>query len=517
MRFKRNTIQTLFMALMLFSIIGTFIGSLYSSIVVSKENLEKNYLIENQYYAEKLASTTNSLFMNMIRTLKVQAAVLSDDSLTINYQALHKNLNQLMDSTDYFNSLLFVTNKGLVATTVPHLGLEGKRLTSLGATESLKRKVPYISSPYLGVTGRLLVLVSFPVFNDDGIYKGFLAGTIYLNEDNSLKKTLGEHPKHLKNSYVYVVDSNGTIIYHPDSDQINKNARENKVVQKLIEGKSGQEEVINTKGIAMLAGYASVKRSHWGIVSQTPKDSVSGPTYDMAIQVAKYTIPFMMFVFLLALLLLKKIVQPLRKLADFSHQIIEKQSIPLPSIPETFFELTELKKSMFIMVEFYKKQIHYFENEATLDPLTGLNNRRSYNKTVKELNDYSLLLLDIDHFKLVNDEFGHLKGDDVLKLLAEILKKETRKDDLLYRFGGEEFIVILPNTEPKIAFQIAENIRRATEESENPIGRPITVSMGIGHLPTNSSHHTELFHLVDMALYKAKNEGRNRVISADER
>jgi diguanylate cyclase (GGDEF)-like protein len=512
MKQKKITIQALILSLMTFAMLGTFIGSIFSGVIVSKKNLENNYLNENQFYAQKLATTTDSLFKNMMQTLKVQSNVFSDESIV----SVKGELNKVFGSTDYFNSILRVDKDGFLISSTPDIGVEGKKLETIGVKEALSKKVPLISMPYLGVTGRLIILVSYPVFDQKGTYSGFIAGTIYLNEKNSLKNILGLHPKHLSDSYVYVVDSKGNIIYHPKSERINDNVKENKVVKQLMKGKSGNLDLINTKGISMLAGYAFVETSEWGIVSQTPKSSVIEPTYDMAFQIGKFTFPFMIFVFLIALIMLKRIVNPLRKLADFAHDIMDNQSIPLPNITENFFELKELKKSIFIMVDFYKKQIQLFENEAILDPLTGLNNRRSFNKQIKNMKEYSLILFDIDHFKLVNDEFGHLMGDEVLKFLAELVKEQARKGDTCFRFGGEEFLVLLPYTDMETTYNIAEKIRTSIEASISPIGRNITVSIGIGNMPKTARHHTELFNLIDQALYKAKNDGRNRIVSADE-
>lgn len=512
MKHKMVTIQALILSLMTFAMLGTFIGSILFGVIVSKENLEKNYLNENRFYAKKLATTTDSLFKNMMQILKVQASILSEEPVS----SVNTKLTQVFESTDFFNSILRVDKDGFLISTTPNLGLEGVKIETIGAKEALSKKVPLVSEPYLGITGRLIILVSYPVFDQEGNYSGYIGGTIYLNEENSLRNILGLHPQHLNDSYVYVVDSKGNIIYHPETERINDNVKGNKVVNLVTKGKSGNLEVVNTKGIHMLAGYASVETSKWGIVSQTPKASVLHPTYDLAIEIGKFTIPFMIFVFLVAFFMLKRIVNPLKELADFAHDIMEKQSVPLPNIPENFFELKELKKSIFVMVETYKKQIQVFENEAILDPLTGLYNRRSFNNQINDLKEYSLILFDIDHFKSVNDEFGHLKGDEVLKFLAELVQKQTRKSDMCYRFGGEEFLVLLPKTDMNTTLTIAEKIRKSIESTISPIGRRITVSIGIGNMPATASHHTELFNLIDQALYKAKNDGRNRIISAND-
>jgi diguanylate cyclase len=132
-----------------------------------------------------------------------------------------------------------------------------------------------------------------------------------------------------------------------------------------------------------------------------------------------------------------------------------------------------------------------------------------------------LLLFDIDHFKKFNDSFGHNIGDQVLKLLASVLRESVKGQDTAVRYGGEEFAVILPNTEIKGAFTVAENIRRRIigkelidRKSGDRLGR-ITVSAGVAQFAPGEPLR-ELVERTDRALYAAKNSGRNRVVSEEE-
>jgi diguanylate cyclase (GGDEF)-like protein len=514
MKSMKLSVQFLILTLLVFAMLGTFVGSVISSVVVSKKNLENNYLIENQFYAEKLAGTTDSLFRNMLKSLTLESQdseYLNTDSTSIN-----KELKHMLETTTFFNSMLFVDSKGYVVSSAPEVNLKGKQLNTVGANEALKLKLPLISKPYISVTGRMILLISVPVFDDNGSYLGFLAGTIHLHDDNSLKRVLGQHPIHKNGSYVYVVDSHGDIIYHPDTTRIRENVIENKVIQQVLKGGNGALEVINTKGMPMLAGY-SQSANKWGIISQTPKKAVIEPTIEMAKQVSLIAIPFMIFVFLLSLVMLKKVVNPIRKLASYAQQITRDSSVPQPSIPDWYFELKELKRAIFIAVEFYEKKLTYVESESNLDPLTGYYNRRSLEQKINNLEMYTIILLDIDFFKSVNDQYGHQAGDEVLKYLSTLVKKETRESDLCFRIGGEEFLIVLPETDIGIAKTIAERIRKKTENTISPSGKPITVSIGIGNFPNTANHFPQLFNATDKALYQAKQEGRNRIVIADSK
>ena len=154
------------------------------------------------------------------------------------------------------------------------------------------------------------------------------------------------------------------------------------------------------------------------------------------------------------------------------------------------------------------------------DPLTGLANRRYFAERLKETmslstrnsKPLSLIMTDIDHFKKVNDTFGHDIGDTVLKGYAELMIKGSRKEDLVVRFGGEEFIILLPLTSIQEAFTIAERIRISLSKTDLIGGNNfITASYGISQLIENEkSKH--FIKRADDALYMAKNSGRNKTI-----
>ena len=123
-----------------------------------------------------------------------------------------------------------------------------------------------------------------------------------------------------------------------------------------------------------------------------------------------------------------------------------------------------------------------------------------------------MIIFDLDHFKQINDTFGHNVGDKVLKEVARIVRKNLRNTDIFARWGGEEFIILLPNTDLKGAKSVAEKLRRAIERLYIPElkGRKITASFGVTQV-YNDELLAEAIHRADTALYKAKNEGRNQV------
>lgn len=127
-------------------------------------------------------------------------------------------------------------------------------------------------------------------------------------------------------------------------------------------------------------------------------------------------------------------------------------------------------------------------------------------------------MVDIDHFKQFNDEFGHLLGDEVLRQVSAILSQQLRKSDVLSRYGGEEFAIVAPETGLESALAVADKLRRVVESWHFPgVARPVTISAGVAEFPLQGGTRDELVRAADEALYAAKQSGRNRVVTAHMR
>ena len=161
-----------------------------------------------------------------------------------------------------------------------------------------------------------------------------------------------------------------------------------------------------------------------------------------------------------------------------------------------------------ILIIFLIRKNKRISKEAMYDELTGILNRRGIDVKVKDLEEKgSILFFDIDHFKKVNDTYGHEFGDFVLKEVGEILKEYFRKSDIVGRWGGEEFIAILPNTGYQDAIKVAEELRKIIENYDFQ-GKKITISIGVSEYKGNLESNLKK---ADEALYEAKNNGRNQV------
>lgn len=175
----------------------------------------------------------------------------------------------------------------------------------------------------------------------------------------------------------------------------------------------------------------------------------------------------------------------------------------------------------FLIIIIYLKIKKGLEIQTIKDKLTGLYNRlyfnemfeyyvNKYNRTKKP---FSMMIIDIDNFKKINDTYGHATGDSVLKKLGQTINKSIRNLDIAFRYGGEEFVIIFPNTDLYHAFNAAERIRENVSKNIIIDLKSITISGGIGEY--KGEKPIEFFKKIDKALYEAKNSGKNKIVISD--
>lgn len=505
--YKKIKLRHILSLLVISAMFLTASVGVYAAVRASSASLSSSYLQNNAQYAKKLASNTEELLDLMHSNLVSLAAVSWRNKINQNELDTWFQTNQR-----YFNSVFFAdANRTIQAISPTNVGIgAGTKLTSSASGQAASERTAFISDPYVGASGRLLVLISTPVFDKDGEYEGFIGGTIYLQEDNVLSRQLSEH-YYGNGSYVYVVDKHGRLIFHPNPIRINEFVKGNEVIERVKSGNSGYKTIENSDGQSYFAGYAYEPDSGWGIVSQTPKTILDEPIRTLEKSMILQALPLFILILIAALWISRQISSPLYKLARISEEAAVSSrhvlSVNTRLRGTYIYEVQQLAQS-------FDNYVKVLSDEAHLDGLTRLWNRKMFDLTIAEWIDegtqFSLILLDVDHFKRINDTYGHVMGDRVLIELASQIRALAGVRDVAFRYGGEEYGVLVRTADVHLAELLAERIREEIAAAAfDPVGR-LTVSVGVAHCSPEWGSAKEFIHRADMALYQSKAGGRNR-------
>lgn len=342
----------------------------------------------------------------------------------------------------------------------------------------------------------------------------------------------------------FIISSDGEFVAHTQMNSSEKGPlpkafTENtppalvKVYRKMMEGESGIEQFSN-EGKDYYVVYKPVNTSYikgrndnvWSLGYVLPGEKVY-----VELDIIRYNaiaVGLMAsIVIIVAYLLGNYFTKPITELAGATNRLAAGE---MPRITlKRDDEIGQLSSSFNIMVEAVKRRDEALKALATTDGLTGLFNYRYFKEAVeKEVKKsqrfghiFSILIADVDHFKLYNDTYGHPQGDMALKQVAQVFMRATREVDTAARYGGEEFVVIMPETGPDNAVTTAERIRKKVEEelvsdeATQPGGK-MTISIGVASYPEDGRDSQALVEAADRALYNAKAMGRNRVCSSRE-
>ncbi|QUX95943.1 diguanylate cyclase [Marinomonas sp. CT5] len=499
----------------------TFINGVFSNYKVQREQLIQQTIEVNRAYADKLSDTTEVFLTSSQQQLAYTANSIFNQMNNGSY--LIDEANRLKYQTDSFNSVVISNSNGLTQAASPEtLNLIGTQLSSEGSVEALDKKRALISAPYLSTLGNLIIFISTPIFDFNGDYLGFLGGSIYLKKTNILSDILGEH-YYNNGSYIYVIDQNKQILYHPEKKRIGTFISNNNGLEHILSTKEGGMLLNNSKGINMLAGYSTIPSTGWVIITQSPMEKTLVPLVGIIERVILGTLPIALAVFLFIWLFARAISRPLQQLAEKASSLDNPNvDQEIESIRSWYVESLGLKRAMLTGVKLVQNQIGDLKRDAETDPLTGANNRRAFQIKLQQMSlleiPFSVLALDIDYFKRINDNFGHDVGDKVLQRQTQILKTFSNDGDMVFRTGGEEFVLLLKETSLDDAFILAEKLRIAISEETFDVVGNITVSMGLAFWSSDKGISVDkILSLADQALYEAKGQGRNRCIISEDK
>ncbi|BBV96547.1 diguanylate cyclase [Pseudomonas sp. FYR_2] len=515
----RLDLRTLILVLCALTALVMLCASYFASYRVQRQLLIDHALEANRVYATKLAAITETFIGNALQQLSFSAGVqghqLSDAA------ALQVETDRVLGQSMAFNSTFVIDANGVLLAISPASlrHFVGTRMQSPGVQEALHERRPLVSTPYLSAANNLVVVLSHPIFDSNGRYLGYVGGSLYLRERNILNSLLGEH-FYKDGSYLYVVDRNRRLLYHPNSQRVGTVVEGNALVDQLATLDSGTRQLTNSLGVEMLAGYATVPSAAWGVVAQQPLAQTVTPLSHLILNVIGTSAPFALVGSLLLWWLALTIARPLWQLAAGARSMDRAGTAErLHRVPAWYFEAAELKRALLFGLNLLQERIGRLDRDAQTDPLTGLGNRRSLELSLSLLEAegraFAAIALDIDHFKRVNDSHGHEIGDQLLRQLAELMRRCCREGDLLCRTGGEEFLMMLPGASLEVAAVVAERLRVTVQDTPlEPVGA-VTISLGVARWGGEAGGEpVETLSEADRALYRAKQEGRNRVVIA---
>lgn len=515
----RINLTHLILILAIASAVISLFNVVNASYQVLRQQLIENTLESNHAYASKLAVTVEDFIQSVQSQLATSAAVLS--AHMDNQQFRDAETHRVLSQTNSFNSVVIFDANGTVISTSPAtLQLKGKTLDTFGAKESIRTKKPLITKPFVSSTGNMVVLITHPIFLPDGTYAGAISGTFYLKEDSVLNRLLTSH-YYDDGSYLFVVDRERLMVVHPNKDLVGTFVGSSKIVDAVLDGKSGKMEARNSHGTEVLAGYAPVASTGWGIVTQRSRHDTLASLDNLVLRIMKYALPIAILSFLVIWWCTKLISKPLHQLADGARKMtMPDTDKEIHKVQSWYYESSELKKAMLIGIRLLQKNINKLVEATQTDPLTKLGNRRTLDLALDNwktnATPFAVISADIDFFKKINDTYGHDIGDVVLIQLAAMMKEFSRANDVVCRVGGEEFLILLPGTSLPHACQIAERLRLNVQNTEIPPVGHITISLGVAQWTPESGDIPQTLKTADDMLYLAKKSGRNRVESQQQ-
>lgn len=494
-------------------------NSLYAAYVVQRNLLLEHNLQVNRVYVAKLAHVANSFFDSSALILEATALDLAAHG--VKAETAQAELEQVAAVSEAFNALIVVDKSGEI------FASHFRAVTSVTAAQ-LQKALPFehldttrstlIIGPFRGASGRWLSLIAHPIFLADGSYAGYVAGALSMQSESTLQNVLNAHHSQ-EQSYFYIVNNEGTVVYHPTLSLIGTSLKDTPAVQALMRNETGALRISDAQSTDLLVSYAPIPIPQWGIVMQHPTHTAFSNVGKLFLSTVLKSLPLFLASLLAIWWLARLIARPLRELADIAANLDDRDNFwRIRLIKSWYLEAALLRRGLLQGFSAVGTRLRKLHREGATDPLTGLLNRRGLEAAIKELGahppDTAVLMIDVDHFKTVNDSYGHAAGDQLLKAIAATISAEARSQDVVARSGGEEFIILLPETDLKAGSQIAERMRAAIEKARFIDAGSVTISVGVAAYPKHGADIHECLSAADGALYDAKAAGRNRIQTA---
>lgn len=511
----RVDLRRLILWMCLFFVFLALGNSLHAAYQVQHGLLLQHSLDTNRAYAEKLAHVTDSFLESSAQAL--EAAALDITESRLDPIATQNELEQVARITDSFNTIIAVDSSGKIFAAMPkNAPLVGTHLQASQARQLLNvKKAAAISGAFKGSTDRWLSIIAHPVFSPDGSYAGFVGGAVYLQGGSALQSTL-DKLHYQDGSYFYIVDEMGTVIYHPDQGLIGSSFKDTQPVSAVLRGEVGTQRTSDIGSNDQLVSYAPIPFANWGVVTQRPTEIALSNINELLLRTLYYSLPLFIISLLAIWWLARFIAHPLHELAEVAANLDNRTNfLRIRFIKGWYVEAALIRKSLLQSFSAVGNRIRKLHREGSTDPLTGVVNRRGLDtaigKLIEAAQSVAVVMVDVDHFKAVNDRYGHAAGDEVLRGITTLILTEARKEDVVARMGGEEFVILLPKTGLDPARRFAERLRSTIEQTHFDSVGNVTISLGVACYPEHSANVHDALVLADTALYRAKAAGRNCV------
>ncbi len=421
--------------------------------------------------------------------------------------------------TDYHELIVVDQSGGAVASSAA--GSIGAVALPADWVDQARSRDAILSPVYWDSTaGKPLMTLGVPISTTDGRFLGALAAKLDLTPVAAALRTFAAE----QSGALYLVTARGDLVVSSTgaNQGLMSHALSARTMERLTREERGSVDYTDYQNRDVLGALAPIHRLEWAIIADIPADEAYAQVARLRTLALVTVSALLVVIGGLAYLLGLTIVLPLDRMARGASQVAGGDlavSLPVVGGGEVAY-VTEVFNDMVNRLRQGREEL---ERLSRTDGLTGLPNRRHLMETLEkevrraQRNDrpFSLLMIDVDHFKRYNDTFGHLAGDDVLKGLAGVLSAAIRTADYAARYGGEEFTVVLPETPLDGATEVAERIRQRTQEQPfGANGSQVTLSIGIAEFPSDGQTVESVIAGADAALYGAKEYGRNRVVTS---
>jgi len=478
--------------------------TLHASYRTLRQQLLEQALDANQTSATQLAQSADTLLEAAQAQLAYSANLLATGQAHPGEES-----ERLRRQTGTFASSWVVQADGRVLAGTPPKPASAD--TSKGTAEPeavMERRQPLIEVLDTSASGDPSIAVTRPIQAPDGRYQGRIGGTV---AGSSL---FHARPEERVATHVYLLDRVGRPL-HPHGADIPAEA----LAETARRGLSGSGALTDAQGTGWLAGYAPLRSAGLSVAILQPADAALEPLSGLMLRTLGRTLPFVLLVLMASVWLGGWVTRPLRELtitAQHWESTIARERIE--QVRTGYFEAEQLRQAMLEGLGRLHRRLRKLNRESITDPLTGLTNRRGKRLALSEWEaqqrPFAVIVIDIDHFKQVNDTHGHEVGDQVIQFAGQLMRRVSRNDDLLCRVGGEEFMMLLPDTSLETAAQVAERLRRCFAQEPSPTGEPISISAGVARWHGGGSLSSALTR-ADEALYQAKRSGRNRIVTGE--